>query len=138
MTTAQSSVYIVNKENKKVFDFLSDLSNLESIIPENRVKGFYSDHNCCSFRVDGIGEVSFRIVQRVPYEIIRLESGEKSPFKFELNIRIGKTQNLATQIELTLNAELNPSMKMMIGSYLNKGVDKAAEELSKFLEDNLE
>src|SRR5450830_1600078 len=83
MTEYTSDIQQIPFSAERVYSKLSDLNNLESVKPliEGKVKDFSFDADSCQFKVDPVGTVRIRIVEREPYKNIKLES-VKSPIEF--------------------------------------------------------
>lgn len=115
-----------------VYAQLSDMRSLERIPKElashpdaSKLKIEVIDEDTCSLGVPMAGTIRLRVSERVPTELIRLETVE-SPLPFTLLIRLGEEGEGATTLQLTLSAELNFMFKQMIGDGLQKAVDKLA------------
>jgi hypothetical protein len=83
MTEFTSDVKTIFHNDEVVFHVLSDLSKLELIkdqIPADKIRDFAFDSDSCSFRVDPVGEVKFRIVDREPNKLVKFKS-ENLPFE---------------------------------------------------------
>lgn len=83
-----------------------------------------------------IGELALRIIEREENKTIKFET-EQSPVDANLWIQVLPTSEISSpmggpgcKMRLTLKAELNMMMKMMIGSKLEDGIDKFADMLS--------
>lgn len=115
-----------------VFSVLSDLSKLDLVkdkLPENLTKDFSYDQNSCSVNVPPIGTVRFIIVDRQPNSLIKFET-EQLPFKLNLFINLEEREDLETQMQLSVKADLNPFLKPMISKPLQEGLDKMANTLA--------
>jgi len=128
---------IVSKQGKivaseaKLFDFLSDLRNLDSFIPHDKVQNWESDEDSCSFSIPQVGQLSLRITEKEPNKFIRIEpEGGATPFSFTFFIQIKNVAENDTRFKLTLRAELNMMMKTMFKGPLEKGLDQIVDTLS--------
>ena len=114
MTSFESKTVRIAHSSERVFELLSDLSNLERFkgalnAPGNeklKITGY--DKDSLSIEVSPIGSITFRIIDREPNKTIKFEA-ENSP--------------------LPLKAELNPFIKPMVSKPLQEGVDKMADML---------
>ena len=115
----------INKSNEKVYAFLSDFTNFKSLIPADKVSGFSATEDTCRFNIMGIGEAGLRIIEKEAIQLIKISSDGKTPFTFLFWIQLKPINDEinSTAVRLTLEADLNPMMKMMIGSHLQKGLD---------------
>lgn len=76
-----------------------------------------------------VGEIALRIIEREENKCIKFET-EKSPVDANLWIQVLPVSTGGSKMRLTLKADLNMMMKMMIGSKLEEGIDKFADMLS--------
>lgn len=90
-----------------------ELSNDEIIIP-----------------VPMIGNLELHIVEREENRCVKLQTGA-SPVDGTLWIQVLPVSAGGSKIRLTLKAELNMMMKMMIGKKLEEGIDKMADMLAQ-------
>lgn len=136
MTTYESEVKTISSSEEVVFGILSDLNNLkkyEHLIPANdKVKDIRFDADSCSFVVDMFGKVGFRIVEREPFNTIKLAS-ENAPFEINLWIQLKQVTEDDTKMKLTLKADLPMMVKMMADKKLKEGVNVVADMLAKLL-----
>ena len=76
-----------------------------------------------------VGEISLRICEREENKCIKFET-EQSPVAANMWIQVLPSEGVGTKMRLTLKADLNPMIKMMVGSKLESGVDKLADMLA--------
>ena len=136
MTTYESDIKTISSSEEVVFGILSDLNNLDKIAqnPElaGKIKDLQFDTDSCSFAVDALGRVGFRIIEREPFKTIKFES-ESTPVHINVWIQLKQVAENDTRMKLTLKAELPAMIKMMVGSKLQDGVNAVAEVLAKAL-----
>ncbi len=130
MAQFESSVKYVPYSQERVFNKLSDLSNLESVRDQlaDKVQDLSFDSDTMSFTAQGIS-ITLRIIEREPYKCIKFES-EKSPVPLNLWIQIVPVEAEQAKLKVTIRAEVNMFMKAMVSKPLQEGVDKLAEMLS--------
>lgn len=75
-----------------------------------------------------VGEISLRIIEREENKCVKFET-EQSPISANMWIQVLPSDG-GTKMRLTLKADLNPMIKMMIGSKLEEGIDKFADMLA--------
>lgn len=82
-----------------------------------------------SFPVPMIGLMALEIVEREENRCIKLQT-VAAPVDANLWIQVLPVSTGGAKMRLTLKADLNMMMKMMIGSKLEKGLDKMADMLA--------
>ncbi|MDA3953577.1 MAG: SRPBCC domain-containing protein [Bacteroidales bacterium] len=129
----------VNKSSKLIYNFLTDLNNLKDVVPQDKVKDFEATVDTCKFNIEGIGQVGLKIIEKEPHKLIKISSDGKSPFSFFFWIQLKpiKDSENNTAIRLTIDANLNPMMKMMVGKQLQKGIDAIVDQLVVFFNEKL-
>ncbi|MGL4992559.1 MAG: SRPBCC family protein [Bacteroidales bacterium] len=135
MQEYKSGVVFIESPAQRVFDKLSDLSNLESVkdaIPKDKVQEISFDKDSCQFSISPIGNIGLRIVQRTPFNTIKFES-EQSPLEFNIWIQIVEKEESPNVcwMRLTLKADIPFMLKSMLGSKLEDAIVKAAEGLAR-------
>lgn len=134
MTTYESDIKTISSNEEVVFGLLSDLNNLQKIKenPEftSKVKDLQFDADSCSFVVDGLGKMGFRIVEREQFKTIKLAS-EHAPVEVNVWIQLKQITGNETAMKLTMKAELPTMIKMMVDKKLKEGINAIAEILAK-------
>ncbi|MFP4025412.1 MAG: SRPBCC family protein [Thiohalospira sp.] len=139
MSKYTSKIGKINKQDQFIYNFLSDFRNLESVIPKDKISDFEATEETCKFRIEGIGEAGLKTVEKKPCQLIKISSDGKSPFEFSFWIQlkpIEKEEN-TTAIRLTIDARLNPMMKMMVGKHLQKGIDSLVDHMVTFFNEKV-
>jgi hypothetical protein len=128
-----------------VFAKLSNLKNLEKFVSPEKIeelnrKGvntsgfsaedFVATEDHCSFKINPIGNVGFEIIEREPFKTIKFQGEKSVPFPILFWVQLAPEEEISCKIRLTLHADLNPMIKMMVGGYLEKGIEKLAEMLA--------
>jgi hypothetical protein len=126
MDTFRSPEVIVNKSAENLFDEISDLNNLKNIMP-SAIKDFKSTETSCSFKMQGMPELTLKITEKTKFSKISLTAiDSQAPFTLDCLITEKGEQ---CQAKLVINAELNMMMKMMIEKPLNRFLDVLANKM---------
>jgi hypothetical protein len=133
MTEIKSSEKVIRTDKGNVYDFLSDINNFSTLVPEGKARDFEADRDHCSFLVDGLGQVGVRVVSREPGKYVMFESEGSIPFQVNLLIELEQFREEDTLMKMTLNADLNFMMKMIALNPLKEGLERAASELTDYL-----
>ena len=136
----------INYSQELVFTKLSNLKNLEQFVSEEKLeelknkgvdtKGFKledfsASEDRCSFSISPVGNVGIEIIERDPFKTIKFQGEKSVPFPVTFWVQLAPVGENSCKIKLTLHAELNMMIKMMVGGYLEKGIEKLAEMLTK-------
>ncbi len=133
MTTYESDIKTISSSEEVVFGILSDLNNLEKYrekIPVNdKFRDLEFDTDSCSFVVDMIGKIGFRIIERETFSTIKLKS-EHAPVDMNVWIQLKQVAENDTRLKLTLKAELPAMIKIMVDKKLKEGINMIADALA--------
>ncbi|MGM0504545.1 MAG: SRPBCC domain-containing protein [Bacteroidota bacterium] len=139
MSKYTSKIGNINKQDQYIFNFLADFRNLESVIPKDKISDFEATEDRCKFTIEGIGQAGLKTVEKEPCKLIKITSDGKAPFGFSLWIQLKPVdeEENTTAIRLTIDAQLNPMMKMMVGKHLQKGIDSLVDHMVTFFNEKV-
>jgi len=128
MITFNSPEVDVNLSAEALYNKLSDLNNLKSILPP-QTSDFSSTEDSCSFKMGKMPKITLAIDEKTPFSKIILQAkNSQIPFSLECNISENGENSKAI---LHVNAELNMMMTMMMEKPLTNFLNAAAEGLTK-------
>jgi carbon monoxide dehydrogenase subunit G len=130
-TKFESRIGTIQSSDEKIYNFLSNFNNFKNFIPSDKVEKFESSEDHCKFSVPGIGDVGLRIVDREPYKTIKVSGDGMSNQKFFLWIQLKQITETDTKIKLTMQADLNPMLKMMVSKPLQEFLNKLVDAMEK-------
>ena len=132
MTKFESKVVTIPYSQQRVFDTLSDLSNLEkvrSMLPEDKVRDLKVSTDAVSLSVPPVGDIAFHIVEREAPKCVKFQAST-SPVPLTLWVQILPTSEDASKAKLTLHAELNPFIKGMVQKPIQDALEKLVDLLA--------
>lgn len=127
-----SEVKTIPFNEDRIFNMLSDLSNLEKVrdrIPEDKIKDFEFDQDTCSFSVSPVGKITFQIVEREPNKTIKFTT-TNSPVPLMMWIQLKQAEENDTRMKMTVRADLNPFIAPMVSKPLQEAIDKISTVLA--------
>ena len=150
MTKYESKIKQINAPVESVYATLSNLENLRPMLENARNSEAVKEKireagqdpaqlekldevtltpDRISFPAPMVGEVALAVVEREENKCIKFQT-EQSPVEANLWIQVLPVTDTTSKMRLTLKADLNPMIKMMIGSKLEKGLDQFADMLA--------
>ena len=102
----------IHATTNQVLEFISISSNIEKLLPQDKISDFKFDEISCSFKVQG-GIIISLIQSGRDENKLYLTSGEKSPFPFKLTIHTFTT-NEGCKGFIEFNGEVNAFLKMLV------------------------
>ena len=144
-STFESNIKQIPHKQESVFNTLSDLNNIQSIldryeqvkdqIPEDKrkemekIKDLQFDSDSISINAPMVGNLKMRIIDREAPKTIKFET-ENSPVPFNFWIQLLPTGEFSCKMKLTIKAELNMFIKGMVKKPLQEGIEKIADALA--------
>ena len=135
---SQSAIYakLSDLTNLAVIKERIDDPNVQAKIPADKIEEVRNAVNQMEFTTDTvsapagpIGNIAVQIVDREPEKCVKFTS-TNSPVSFKLWVQMLPTGDTTSKLKVTIDADLNFFMKQMVGSHLEKGVDKFADMLA--------
>lgn len=123
----ESQIKQIPHTQESVYKTFSDLSNIGKVadrIPEGQIKDLRFDSDSISCRLDKVGEVTLRIVDREPVKCVKFQT-ENSPVSITLWIQMLPVTATTSKMKLTLKA--GGLMGGMIEKPLKNYIDKIAD-----------
>lgn len=129
MNTYESKIVSIKRTASDLYRVLSDFRNFTPLV-EGKVESWQADENGCSFKYQGMGPVGFKIIDKEENKTIKISGNEQVPVEFYLWIQLKEAAPYDTRMKITIKAELNMMMKMMLGKKLEEGVNTLAEGIA--------
>ena len=142
----ESSVKTIPWSENAVFSVLSNFEVLNFFFSEENIdkmksqlgdkaskfniENFTADTDTCEFTVSPIGTIGLEIIERENPKLIKIKNF-KGPVSFTLWIQILPKGENECKMRLSLHAELNMMMQMMVGKKLDGGIDQFADGIAK-------
>ncbi|MEZ4816867.1 MAG: SRPBCC family protein [Flavobacteriaceae bacterium] len=118
----------VNKSAEGLFNFLKDVKNFETLMPDNISKFEVIREDAFVFALKGMPEIALEIKDLQPSSKLILGAiSDKIPFTLEGTIE-EISENNAT-IELLFSGDFNPMMAMMIKSPITKFLETLTSKM---------
>ena len=122
-TKYESRIGKVPHAQEKIYGFLADFRNFNRLIPEDRIENWEAGQDSCSFSVQGVGNVGLKMVEKRPGELLKFTGDSSANIGFTLWIQIKEATPGDSRVKVTLEADLNPMIRVV-----------AAQPLKQFLE----
>jgi hypothetical protein len=132
MAQFESSIKQIPYAQQKVYDMLSDLSNIDRVkdkIPADKLNDLTFDSDSISINASPVGNITMRIIEREEPKCIKFES-DNSPMPFNFWIQILPTSETASKMRLTIKADIPIFLKGMVTKPLQEGIEKIADALA--------
>lgn len=133
ITQVKGRKVVVKHSSGVLFSLFSDLTNFSRNLPSDirdKVE-LQSTTDTLLAKVMGF-QVGIKVEERIPYSSIRYVQFAKSPVQFTFKVLFNTIDDVSTEFQLELEAELHGIFKMMSGK-LQGAVDKVTDEIERGL-----
>jgi len=124
----ESPKVTIDKSAEDTFNFLSDVKNFESLMPENISKFEVLENDKFLFALKGMPEIILKKKETTPNSKIVLgAAGGK--LDFSLTANISEIEANKSEVKLTFEGEFNAMMAMMIKGPISKFIETLATNM---------
>ncbi len=121
-------VYPVNT----VYDFLSDFTHFENLLPEEEVDNWVAQGDSCHFELTGIGRVGLTMEEKKPHEFLKIAGDSSAGIKFYLLVHIGENNQGGSVLKLILQADLNVFIRAVAEKPLKQFLEMLVGHIETF------
>ncbi len=113
---------IVQKSQEELFNFLCDVKNFETLMPDNIAKFEVLGEDIFVFGLKGMPEIKLKIKNKTPNnQVILGAASDKLPFTLTANIN--EINENESEVQLIFDGEFNAMMAMMIKTPITNFVE---------------
>ena len=124
----ESQIVTLNKSAEDTYNFLSDIKNFETLMPENINKFKVLGEDKFLFALKGMPEIVLKKKETIPHNKIVLgAAGGKLDFSLVADIK--EIDNNKSEVKLNFKGEFNSMMAMMIKGPISKFIDTLATNM---------
>lgn len=116
----------------EVFNFVTDIRNFKQFVPGGRVDNLQMEKESCSFHISPLGTVNLNISKKEPDSNVTFSGSALKSNDFSLLLDITENAAGKAEVKVTLNADLNPILKMMAAKPVMQFLEKLIDEMERF------
>ena len=127
MTKIESKHGIVSRSPYEMYMVMTDLSNFQRMLPEDKRGDLTADYDTLTATVQGF-HIGVKVHQRVPYSRIELVDYD-APFAFHIIVHFepAREDPYKTDFWIEVEANLNLMMKMVLTTKLKEALDQVVD-----------
>ncbi|MFH0757387.1 MAG: SRPBCC family protein [Bacteroidota bacterium] len=119
--------------DKQIYAFITNFHNFKDLLPADKVSGWESSEDKCSFNVDPLGRTGLMIVEKEPYKLVKILSDpEFSKYRVTIWIQLKQVADHDTKIKITMEPQVNKMLLPMIKLPLKKLADGIVDKIENF------
>jgi len=129
----ESKIGKSTSSDQVIYTFVGNFHNFKDLLPADKVSGWESSEDKCSFQVDPLGRTGLMIVEKNPYSLVKMSSDpEFSKYQFTIWIQLKKVATDDTRIKITIEPLVNKMMLPMVKVPLKKLADGLIDKMESF------
>jgi hypothetical protein len=119
--------------DQQIYKFITNFHNFKELLPSDKVSGWESSEEKCSFQVDPLGRTGLMIVEKKPLSLVKMSSDpEFSKYQFTIWIQLKKVAPNDTRIKITIEPLVNKMMMPMVKVPLKKLANGLIDKIESF------
>ena len=132
-TTFESKIGTIKASDERIFNFVADFNNLKPLIPADKLRDFEADTDSCRFSIPNfnMGKLGLRIIEREPFKTVKISGDGVANQQFNLWVQLKSVNENDTRLKLTMKADMNPMVKMMVSKHIQGFLDKLIEMIER-------
>lgn len=131
-TSFESRTGTVHSGIENIYGFVTDMRNFGRFIPEGAVSDYAADSDSCSFSVAMAGRVSLRIAGREENSLVVYDGDALGKEHFRLTLFLAPSSPNETTVRMHVGADLNPILKMVASSQLERLLEALVSGMENF------
>jgi carbon monoxide dehydrogenase subunit G len=128
----KSRVGIMTCSSEEIYNFVTDIRNFEQFIPAGTINNWQAEKESCSFSVSMLGNVSFRLSEKEMYKKVVFKGDALKKNDFNLTLNINSDHSNSAKVDILLNADLNPMLKMIAEKPIKQFLESLINEMEIF------
>ena len=129
----ESKIGKSDSSDEVIYAFVGNFHNFKDLLPADKVSGWESSEEKCSFQVDPLGRTGLMIVEKKPYSMVKMSSDpEFSKYQFTIWIQFKKVASDDTRIKITIEPLVTKMLLPMVKGPLKKLADGLIDKMESF------
>ncbi len=116
----------------EAYYFVSDLRNFLQFAHDVKINDLRIDSDSCSFNISPVGEVKMSISRKVPVKEVYYTGSLLKSNDFSLLLEIDENSDGRAEVNLTVQADLNPVFRMIATKPIEQFLESLMGEMEKF------
>jgi carbon monoxide dehydrogenase subunit G len=128
----ESRIAVVKVEAAKIYRFVTDMRNFERFITVSAIKNWNATVSECSFEISPVGRAELEIEKREENSMVKYKGNGLNGTTFFMWVQIKELNPGDSRVKLTIEAELNPVLRMMAEKPIKDFLEKIVAGIESF------
>jgi hypothetical protein len=124
----KSKELIIESSSENLSKHLSVPANLRDFLPNDRVDKWVATDQGCSFQIKNLAQIELKL-DVGNADIVVYKSVNDKPFSFQLNLATVKISETQCTLQISMQAEINAMMSMMLSGPLGNFIQSLADSV---------
>jgi len=115
-----------------LYAFLTDMRNLQTVVPAGILTDWVATEDHCSFRIEKVGKISASLSEALPHSVIRYDAVTFLTGKMTIEVSIEYISGMRSAFYLAAGVHMNPIMKMFVGDNAGRYLDSLIDAIESY------
>jgi hypothetical protein len=115
-----------------LYAFLTDMRNLQTVVPAGILTDWVATEDHCSFRIEKAGRISASLSEALPHSVIRYDAETFLTGKISIEVSIEYITSMRSAFHLAAGVNMNPIMKMFVGDSTGRYLDSLIDAIESY------
>ncbi len=112
-----------------VYDIFSDFNNFKGLIATDRIESFTCTQTTCTIKAKGLPDITLDMKECTQGKRVVYCTHDQRPINIELGVDIDRNNDVSSQVQFFINADIEGVTSMMLSKPLQNLLDMMANKL---------
>jgi len=132
MTTYTSRKGEVPCGDGDLYAFLTDMRNMQTVVPDGLISEWEATEDHCSFRLDKAGKISASLADALPHSQISYDAETFLTGRMKVKVAIEYITSLRSSFHITAGVNMNPILRMLVGDSAGRYLDNLIDAIESY------
>ena len=115
-----------------LYAFLTDMRNMQTVVPDGLITEWEATEDHCSFRLDKTGKISASLAEALPHSLISYDAETFLTGRMVVKVAIEYITSYRSAFHITAGVNMNPIMRMLVGDSAGKYLDNLVDAIESY------
>ncbi|MBE0677271.1 MAG: hypothetical protein IH592_00765 [Bacteroidales bacterium] len=115
-----------------LYAFLTDMRNLQTVVPDGLLTDWQATEDHCSFKIEKAGRITVSLSEALPHSMITYDAETFLTGKMSIQVSIEYISGMRSAFHITAGVNMNPILKMMVGDSAGRYLDSLIDAIEAY------
>jgi hypothetical protein len=115
-----------------LYAFLTDMRNLQTVVPDGFLTDWEATEDHCSFKIERAGRVTASLTEALPHSMITYDAETFLTGKMAIQVNIEYISGVRSAFHITAGVNMNPILKMILGDSGGRYLDSLIDAIEAY------